>query len=64
VPQVWRSSILLLLVVISNEQWSQWSMAPLSHYSLEQFFFEKPVQLIDFTRTVHVNENNNFFKKN
>jgi hypothetical protein len=25
------------------------------------FFFEKPVQLIDFTRTVHVNVNNNFF---
>ena len=24
------------------------------------FFFEKPVQLIDFTRTVHVNVNNNF----
>jgi len=25
------------------------------------FFFEKSVQLIDFTRIVHVNVNNNFF---
>jgi hypothetical protein len=46
----------------------QWSMAPLPHCSCEQFFFvlfyfEKPVQLIDFTRTVHVNVNNNFFFK-
>jgi hypothetical protein len=32
------------------------------HCSLNNFFFfEKPVQLIDFTRTVHVNMNNNFF---
>jgi len=29
------------------------------------FLFEKPVQLIDFTHTVHVNVNSNiFFKKN
>ena len=27
------------------------------------FFFEKPVQLINFTCTVHVNVNSNFFKK-
>jgi hypothetical protein len=25
------------------------------------FFFEKPVQLIDFTHTIHVNVNNNFY---
>ena len=43
----------------SNEQWSH---APLSHCLLKwTVFFEKPVQLIDFTRTVHVNVNNNFF---
>jgi len=27
------------------------------------FFFEKSVQLINFTHTVYVNVNNNFFKK-
>jgi hypothetical protein len=35
-----------------------------SHCSHEKFrvlFFEKPVQLIDFTRTIHVNVNNFFF---
>ena len=26
-------------------------------------FFKKPMQLINFTRTVHVNVNSNFFKK-
>jgi hypothetical protein len=30
---------------------------------LVNIFFEKPVQLINFTRTVHVNVNSNFFKK-
>jgi len=34
-----------------------WSHAPLLHCSREHFFFEKPVQLIYFTRTVHVNVN-------
>jgi hypothetical protein len=33
--------------------------APL--FTEQFFFFEKPVQLIDFTRIVHVNVNNNFF---
>jgi hypothetical protein len=66
VPQVWRSSILLLLVVIF-----QWSVEHDSIVALftkvnSFFFFEKPEQLIDFTRTIHVNVNNNiflFFKK-
>jgi len=31
------------------------------HFNEQFFLFEKPVQLIDFTRTVHVNMNNNFF---
>jgi hypothetical protein len=43
-------------VVLSNEQWSHVS---LSHCSHELFFKKKPVQLIDFILTVHVN--NNFF---
>jgi len=37
--KIWRSSILLLLVGIFNEQWS--SHAPLSHCSRERFFFVK-----------------------
>ena len=28
---------------------------------VNNFFLKKPVHLIDFTRTVHVNVNNNFF---
>jgi hypothetical protein len=60
-------SYLLLLrlhyVTLFSEQCSIPSQ---SHGSHEQCFFKKSMQLIDFTRTVHMNVNNNFyfFKKN
>jgi hypothetical protein len=42
----------------------QCSMPPSVHCSREQFFFfKKLVQLIDFTRTIHVNVNSDFFYK-
>jgi len=42
-----------------------WTIYLFIYFSKSQltFFFEKPVQLINFTCTVHVNVNSNFFLK-
>jgi hypothetical protein len=56
--KIWRSSI---FVGIFNEQLSHALFLKNQCEKFSFFFPEKPVQLIDFTRIVHVNVKNIFF---
>jgi hypothetical protein len=60
-----RWELLLAAAPCCTVQWTTYHVFIIALFTLVNSFFKKkkPVQLIDFTRTVQVNVNNNFFFK-